>query len=412
MSHDDERDRRLVEEAFRRTRVPPSPGFSSRLRRRLDRERVRRAGGPGFLTSVLAGATLVLMLVGGLLVDSGYLDLPIDSRPAAPPASATLAQDVPSSSDVQPTFLLPRAAGEGGANAFSRLDWSGRTVGSFDLPLGAPGVTVSPDGSLAAIPDGTGPGAEIVDASGRPVEHLPVFGSWSSDGVHAACALITTGRAPSVEVTDLDAPGSVAPVARRVSGPSLPDGTWVLAGCSAYAGTLVALRLERGAPGPDALVEADVIQLSTGRVVSHLTYTGGSPVTAPVLSHGGRYLAENDPVAGSAAIRDLESGDVVGHVAGTVEAFSGDDQQVLTDAGLAGTSRSPRAAVVDWRWGRSIWTAAGLAQPLAIRPGGRDLVVSLTGGPGSDARTLLVAVASGRVIDLGAHPADGGQQLG
>jgi len=152
--------------------------------------------------------------------------------------------------------------------------------------------------------------------------------------------------------------------------------------------------------------EAVRIKLSSGRVLSHVDCTGAA--TAPVLSHDARYLAENDEGGRTAAIRDLATGEVLGHVAGSVAAFSGDDRLVLTNAAGTGTAPAPRAALVDWRWDRTVWADAGSARPLAVRPGGRDVVLSLSPGPGGgEPCTLLVTPNGGGVLDLDPPPPTG-----
>jgi hypothetical protein len=389
----DERDRRLVDEAFRSTRVAPRPGLAGRVHERVRRERLRDAASRGLLAFVLAGGGAVVLLVGGLLVDSGYLELPVDPRAHDAPSGSTLVRRVPAASE-EPTFLLPQQPDQAEGAPVRRLDWSGRAIGSFTPAGGAANASVSPDGSLVAVPDSEGPGATVLDAGGRPVARVASFGAWSGDGAHAACGLDVGGRVARVELTDLDAAGGPVRRSVAVTGAGAPDGRWTLWGCSARADVLVALRLERDGPGPYVVGEAATVRLSTGRVLSHVAYTGGA--TAPVLSHDAHHLAENDEGGRTAAIRDLTTGEVLGHVAGSVVAFSGDDQLVLTN----GPAPGARAALVDWRWGRTVWTDAGQARPLAVRPGGRDLVVSLSAGPDTGARTLLVTPGAGRVVDL------------
>jgi hypothetical protein len=405
----EERDRQLVEEAFRETRAAPAPDLAERVRERVRRERLRDAAERGLLAFVLAGGGAVVLLVAGLLVQSGYLDLPMDPRPHDAPAGSTMERQVPETA-VEPTFLLPQAGEAPGAGSgpgpLRRLDWSGRALGSFTPPAGAANPGVSPDGSLVAVPDAGGPGATILDATGRPVAHVARFGAWSADGAHAVCGLDLTSTPARVELTDLDAPGGSRTRSAAVTGAGVPDARWTLWGCSAGDNGLVALRLERDGRGPYAVAEATRIQLSSGRVLAHVDDAGGP--TAPVLSHNARYLAENDESGRTAAIRDLTTGEVLGHVAGLVVAFTGDDRLVLTNRPGSTSGPAPRAALVDWRWGRTVWAGDGRAEPLATRPGGRDVVLSLT-PPAGDSRTLLVTPEQGQVVDLG--PPAAGQPL-
>jgi hypothetical protein len=403
----EERDRQLVEEAFEVTRVPPTPDLAARVRERVRRERLRREGTRGPLAVALATGGAVVLLLAGVLVDSGYLELPIDPRPQPAPSSGTLGGQL--GREVEPTFLLAPRAGETGLPGLRRLDWSGRALGSFVPSLDTTGASVSPDGSLVAVPDTDGDGATVLDATGRPVVHLAAFGAWSSDGAHAVCAL-QAGDAPRVTMTDLDAAGGAVQRLLPVTGDALPDARWRLWGCSARADVAVALRLEQHGPGGEVVAEATRIRPSTGRVLSRVDFADRPPLSSPVLSHGARYLAGSVDGGRTAEIRDLVSGEVVGHVGGEVVAFSGDDQLVLVDDEQQGPVPAARASLVDWRWGRTVWSDAGRAEPLAVRPRGRDLVVSLTGDGSDDAaRTLLVTADGRRVIDL--DPAPSGRPL-
>lgn len=170
---------------------------------------------------------------------------------------------------------------------------------------------------------------------------------------------------------------------------------WQTAGCSVSSDRLVAIRLQRELPQQPTVAEVAVLKLGSGEVRSHLSYADLPAAIDPVLSHDGRYLAENDPQGAWAAIRDLRTGQVIGHVAGRVVAFSGDDQLVLTSASQPA---DPHAAIVDWRWGRTIWAARGGATALAERPSGRELIVRLA-APASVERTILVR-SDGRALDL------------
>jgi hypothetical protein len=159
-------------------------------------------------------------------------------------------------------------------------------------------------------------------------------------------------------------------------------------------------------PVPSVVDEAAVIALSTGRVVSRVTYGDGLPPVEPVLSPDARYLAENDPERRAASIRDLTSGEVVGHVTGLVTGFSGDSRLVVTDGELGSPTPESRVAVVDWRWRRTVWAGAGHAVPLAGRPGGEQLALAVTTDPGAPPRTLLVD--AGRAVELDPSPSRAG----
>jgi hypothetical protein len=250
-----------------------------------------------------------------------------------------------------------------------------------------------------------GPGAEVLDASGRVVARPDSFGAWSSDGAHVACALVAD--AAGLQVVTLDLRNASRPRSSAVPVTGLGGWTagWTLGGCAVGSGWLVAFH----EPTPPVVDETAVIALRTGRVVSTLSYDDGLPPVAPVLSPNARYLAENDPELRAASIRDLASGEVVGHVTGLVTGFSGDGRLVLTDGELGPPTPASRVALVDWGWNRTVWATAGHAVPLAARPGGQELALALTADAATPPQALLVD-GSGRALDLDAPPPRGGSQ--
>jgi hypothetical protein len=396
---DDRPDRRLVRQVFGRTRVPPPPDLERQVRQRLANERRRRAAAGGGWLLGLAGGALALAMVAGLALDSGALQWPAWGAATQAPSAGTLAQPGPAAPGMEPTIVVPATAD---GQAWRRVDWAGRTTGSFRPPAAALALDVSPDGSLVAARAPSGPGADVLDAGGGLVARLDAFGAWSGDGAHVACALVTGGAAASIVVTDLRDPTSPRSAATPVTGAGRPAPGWTLAGCSAGAGLLVALRQEHWRGAGYTVAEVAVVRMSTGRVVSHLQYPDGAAPEAPVLAPDARHLAENDPVRAAASIRDLLTGEVVGHVTGLVTAFTGDGRLVLTDTELGAPAAASRAALVDWRWRRTIWAGAGHATPLAARPGGGEVALSLAGDSQAAPRTLLVG--AGRALDLDQAP--------
>jgi hypothetical protein len=397
---DDRSDRDVARQVFGRTRVPPPPDLARRVQGRLAEERRRRAAADGGWLLGLAGGALALALAAALAIDSGALPWPGWGGATPAPSTATLSEPGAAAPGVVPAFLVP-AAGDG--QAWRRVDWTGRTTGSFRPPADALGTDVSPDGSLVAVRAPAGPGADVLDAGGGLVARLDAFGGWSGDGAHVACALVTDATAAGIVVTNLADPTSPWSSTRTVTGAGRPGPGWTLAGCSAGTDLLVALRQEHWHGAGYALAEVSVVRMSTGRVVSHLAYPDGAPVEAPVLAPDARHLAENDPARAAAAIRDLLTGEVVGHVTGLVTAFTGDGRLVLTDTELGAASPSSRAALVDWRWRRTVWGGPGHATSLGARPGGGDLALQLDAGPPGTARTLLVG--AGRALEIDQAPA-------
>lgn len=371
MSRDD---RDLVRDAFARTRSLPAPDLTRRVGERIGVARRARALGADAWQPLLAGAALALVLMAGLLVEDGQLPWPVWGGAAHAPDASTLARTTPAPGGAAATILV---AGDG---VLRRVDWNGRALGTFVPPNGALAFTVSPDGALVAARSG-GVGADILDAGGALVAHLPAFGAWSGDGAHVACAL----EAGAVRIANLVDPSRPRFSVTPLGGPGQPGPGWTLLGCSAGSDVMAAARQERAGAAGYALEEVDLVRLSTGSVLSHVAYSDGVPPVRPVLSHDGRLLAENDQDGRSAAIRDLLTGEVLGHVAGAVVAFTGDDRYVLTGAAQG----IPRTALVDWRWGRAAWEAPGQGQPLGARPGGDQVAVALTTADGRQ-RTLLI----------------------
>jgi hypothetical protein len=391
MINEETTDRDLVREVLEGTRRPATPGLTRRVRERVGEERRRRATSDGGWQLGLAGGTLVLAMVAGLLVESGDLQWPAASTVTPAPSTGTLAHSVPAVPGVQPTLLLPADPGPP-PSPMRRVDWTGRGAGALMPPAVAAGLVVSPDGALVAVLADAGSDTGIIDAGGRLVARLPAFGTWSGDGAHLACALVPGAATEAIVTTDLRDPAR--PQSTTTPAGGLPGGGWTLLGCTAGTDLLVATRV--GVDGSAA--EVDVVRLSTGRLLSAVAYGDGPVPVAPVLSPDARDLAENDPARPVASIRDLLTGEVVGHVTGLVTGFSGDGRLVLVDAELGDPASGSHTAIVDWRWNRTVWAAAGHAEPLAARPGGRDLAVSLStaGGP---PRTLLVS-GDGSALDL------------
>jgi hypothetical protein len=380
---DDDRD--LVEEAFRQTRERPAPDLAGRVSARLARERrsrrTRLRAATWGLGTAAAAVLAAVLLAGGWFAPA---------VPLARPASPTTLAHVPAGDTA--TFLVPDGA------AFRRVDWRGRSTGAFRPGPDAAGLRVSPDGTLAALPDAAGPGALVLDTAGGTAGHLDLFGAWSGDGEHAACRLDLAGPAPRLVVTDLRGPGAPVSVATPLTGAGL-DARWTLIGCSVANDRLVAARLDRDDRAHTyRLVETALIRLSTGGVLGHVTQPESAAVSDLVVSADARYVAENDRQHQAADVRDLLTGQVVRHLPALVTAFSGDGGLALLAGDVFPTRPSAGSAIVDWRTGHRIWSDRSAASVLAVRPGGGDFALVLAGG---SERHLLVR-PDGSAVDLDA----------
>jgi hypothetical protein len=383
---DDDRD--LVEEAFRETRERPATDLAGRVSARLARERQARRTRLRAATWGL-GAAAAAAVLAAVLLAGGWL---APAAPLALPATPTTLAHVPAGDTA--AFLVPDGA------AFRRVDWQGRSTGAFRPGPDAAGLRVSPDGTLAALPDAAGTGALVLSTAGGAAGHLDLFGVWSGDGEHAACGLDLAGAAPRLVVTDLRGAGAPRTVATPLTGTGL-DARWTLIGCSVANDRLVAARLDRDDRAHTYRVtETALIQLSTGSLVGHVAQPESATVSDLVVSPDARYLAENDRQHQAADVRDLVNGQVVRHLPALVSAFSGDGRLALLAGDVFPTRPSAGSAIVDWRTGHRVWSDRSPAAVLAVRPGGGDFALVLAG---QVERHLLVR-PDGSALDLDASP--------
>jgi hypothetical protein len=150
---------------------------------------------------------------------------------------------------------------------------------------------------------------------------------------------------------------------------------------------LAVLSLSLGDDNAGHVVEIKVVRLSSGAVVRDvhppgIDLSGPTPravagaLTGVIGSPDGRLLALQpwtpmDGTTAGTAIVDTVSGREVGHVDGSVSAFSGDGATVFTDRGRA-----------DWRTGRLTTAPRDCCSGVVVvRPGSADAVVSVASGP-------------------------------
>jgi hypothetical protein len=406
MSRDDST---LVRRAFSDTRRPPQPGFANRV---LTRVHERGADDPGgrrqehrgrLLPLVAAAIAIVVVLV--LLGGTGRLHLALprlSGGPAGPPPS--MPPPGPVGPDPYQTFVYPAGAtGKGTPNAYA--DWNGKQVGIY--PPSVQPIYVSDDGSLLA---GTTNGKtwQIWDRQGKPLSQVSSFGDWSKDGAHVSCNLVLGNRSATITTIDFRDPAHPSTRSIKVDTGNAPplQRNWApFSACSAVHDRMVAVgqEVQTGVRGPSSsrFTEVDVIQLSTGRVLSRRALSAAPGVIGVAISPDGKYLAETYGLTRTDVL-DLDTGKVAGHVTGVICGFSGDDSLALLGA-CGEWNLGKTASVIAWRTGHIVWSVPGSALIKAIKPDAPDLAIFFQTVPPSGSgisNRVVIVHADGTTIDL------------
>jgi len=316
------------------------------------------------------------------------------ARPTATPEPTPVSQAlaVPSTT---PVILFHDPA------AFDQIDgvtWDGSAKGRVG-GNGTTGFAVlpNPDGTLYATP------RDIRDRTGAVVAQVAsntkgFLGTWADDGRHY-CSMVSKSAAPpaggeptTLQITAVgQAPRNVVQVGRVTDQTSAG-----VAACSIEKDRAVAVQSD----STGSTVQFWVVQLSTGRVLW----------TRPSLgdirsSRDGQYIAEvvRSQTTGSATTTIYSSsGAVLGHLAGSVEAFSWDGSLAVQTPDVSGP-----VSVVRWRDGTVLWsgpTGGGYVDALP-EPGGQRIAVSVldpshpqTGG--FPPRNVYVVGPDGQAVEL------------
>jgi hypothetical protein len=266
-----------------------------------------------------------------------------------------------------------------------RSDWDGKE--SIPVPVPPPGGSQpSPDGSrLLRTSD-----SAIVDSFGRGIGQLQVAGyrtyslpAWGDDSRHL-CWLRSADNAPisQVELAESLPGGDVRKVA-VVGALARDQGSLGLAACAPLEdrAVITGSSYQSGVPGagPKYLVTyaVRVVALSNGQTVHERQYSSNEPSTSTfvVASRDGKFLAENR-LDGVVTIREIPSGLVLATLLDArVLGFSwtGRYAVLARRAGQAGLN--PRAELLEWRAGRSLWSADVAAQWMLPRPGSDDVLI-------------------------------------
>lgn len=328
----------------------------------------RAAADPPFRLAAGVLAVLLAAAVIGALVLARHANPARRAIPAAtaPPNVVPSSTAAPSAfhvtaalqvSDAEPVILFRDGVDPGQVDG---VTWDGRAAGSVGQADPGAALDVEPSGHLYRSL------TAIRDRFGRVVGQAPADKTtlkWSDDGRHY-CRIDSASPPPaggSPATLQLAAPGEAARPVAQV-GTVYQQAGVSLAACSVQADRAVMVQM---GGGPFAL-QTWVVQLSTGRILWTRSYAAANSVNVSA-SRDGRYVAEmttvlraGGPPPVTTVIRD-PTGAVVGHVAGTVVAFSWDASlAVVVDA----SKSEGQIYVTQWQDGSTVWTVP--------RGGGRE----------------------------------------
>jgi hypothetical protein len=423
---------RLVFERFHEALdAQPRAGAFDRLQAALARSPVRSRRQPRFVipfppTGLRLAAGIAVILLAAIVIGSFVyvrtmtrehtITPPITSpSPGVPRPSPTVTQSL-NVSNATPVILFSDV---GNSDQIDGMTWDGRagkvtqiatpgqsvcqTSGATQVcspppfgggapPLGG-AESSSPKGTLfVAIPyfyDRSG--HVVATLSGPPYSDYPnvgiyFIGTWADDDLHYCQVQPQFGGATDVTGTlQLTTPGGTPRDVVRIGTQGAGENTLTATACSVQADRAVVVQVNPS-PGPDANMVKQYwdVQLSSGHVLWTHSLSG-SGVAKVVASRDGRYVAEVQ-LTGATTIYGSD-GSAVGHVNGSIEAFT-------WDGSLAVVVANGGASVVRWSDGTTIWTVPsgeGLAgfQP---EPGGTSFAIRTLNG------ALYVVSSAGRVI--------------
>jgi hypothetical protein len=271
-------------------------------------------------------------------------------------------------------------------------DWDGHRTGSLRVRASEPfGVVQSPDG------------AALVLLHGRPVDGGTVVGrargnvTWARDDAHL-CAFRTdsgnvyvptmypaTPPAPSNEFIGYGAGGVLflddpsAGTSRRIEsfGAFGDHGGPVVLSCSVPDDRAVV-----GDSFVAHLSDVHALTLSTGRRAgaTHFADTGPDSPGGVVVSPDGRLVAVGSTssmwnASPQCEIRDAASGALLSTLTGGADTFSDDDSRVLTVTYLGNSNQRALYRLVDWRSGRTVWSAEMPPATVIRRPHSGDVLL-------------------------------------
>jgi hypothetical protein len=367
-----------------------------------------------FRTAVGLAAVLVAAAAVGTTVYIRELSQP---KPGATPTVSASAQPSPTATPV-PTALanplqvpasMPVVLYHDPVN-FDQIDgttWDGSQSGRVGT-TGHPGwgILPNPAGTLYATY------VDIRDRSGQVVASLgtnnKAFGTWADDERHY-CQMVSaspfgkqTGEPASLQLV---VPGQPAHTVVQV-GTAYEQGVLRLPACSVQGDR--AMVVQAGGQG-EGTAQFWLVQLSTGRILWFRSYSVDWAEVEIRASRDGQYTAEVRRSMGQPTTTTTiygTAGSVLGHVAGSVEAFSWDGRLAVV------TSTDGSVSLIRWQDGKALWTgprgttfysslaepdgsrlAVGLRNPAYQQTTGFPPIDVYVVGPDGQATQLLQRVA-------------------
>lgn len=367
---------RQLAPAFKDGTEPPA-SLHAGIIDRIEERSSRYQGARRQLWPSIAGVAIVLVAataVGAAVVIRGLrptnvvthhpTPTPVAS-PSATPAPTPMSQQlqVPEST---PVILFHDPAN------FDQIDgitWDGSAKGRIAVnPVKDRGIIQNPTGTLWTNFQ------DIRDRAGTVVASLPVEGkrfggTWADDGRHycrmdSKDSFGVVGGVPStLQIAAVgQGPRNVVQVGRVYEQTSVG-----VAACSIENDRAVVVQ----ANSAGGAVQFWVVQLSTGRIL----WT--RPSTNITVSRDGRYIAEASRDARTQTWTTTiygSTGTVLGHVGGSIMAFSWDGLLVVET-----TENTGGVSVVRWRDGKVVWMgpADGAFYEAKPEPGGQRIMVSV-----------------------------------
>jgi hypothetical protein len=268
-------------------------------------------------------------------------------------------------------------------------DWSGKPRGTVKLDSTQASPRMAPDGQSFAIGMGGKGGTDkILDRLGSPVAGTGVLPSgttpiWADDYKHI-CGMTFDHRTFAWTLITL-MPGhpvkSVAVIGRDTS---IGQTAISLVSCSVHNDQAITVRTTVAWPS-----ELWVVQLSSGKVLTHSVYTDSSVISV-VGSSNGVLVAENAPQSAGqeflhqatwTTVLRLSDRSIVARLDPSlgVVAFNSDDSLALVTTEMWVGGSPTHLAVIDLRTGHRIWEYDGpdMLDTSLSQPGGRDFALVL-----------------------------------
>lgn len=397
-----------IRAAFEKEQMAHAPAASLR-HNIVDAVSARPRQAPNFQWVAVAAAVLL-----GLLVVVGLMSTRFNHRASVPvtnPKASPVADYGPPPAGVpllyvhdpsHPTWLIG-------------YDWTGKPRGTVKLDPALAGVGMAPDGQSFAVGFGAKGGTgEILDRLGQPVQGVggAIPGSalpiWADDNLHiCGVSFDQTFAWTFITLTPGEAVKAVAVIAHDHN---IGQTGIQLASCSFRNDQAILVRTATVSPS-----DVWVVQISTGKILSHNTYSNSGDLANVVGSGDAVLIAENSsksngvlqgPTAPSTIIRRVSDRSVVATLDPSmgVLAFSSDDSLVLVTTTPWVGGLPTQLAVIDLRSGQALWHYNGpdMFGSSVAQPGGRDFALVLK-DPLTDKQTygdLVIVHADGTATDF------------